>query len=201
MNNIADNANIIRAFIALPLSGSARKKLGSLSLELTKALKEAGAKFRPVKPESMHMTLKFLGDMEMVSVPLLVKTIAESVKDFAPFRFRLEDLGFFGSPHRPRILFMDTRQGKSRLRELAGLIEQACEAHGFEREERPFKAHLTLARFKKGPRQGLDVMLENFREGRQGILQTADRIVLYKSDLTPTGPIYDELDVMTLAGV
>ena len=195
-----DESRKLRTFLAIPLSRPAREKLWDLARSLNAGIERHRGSVKLVKPESMHMTLKFLGDVDRALVPEICSEVGKAVEAVQPFSYTLSGIGFFGAPSRPRVLFVKASEGAKDLEALAKLVEQACLRLGFEAEARPFKPHLTLARFKRPPRRPLPALLGGTGHDIS-LVQAVDRVILYKSDLTPKGAFYEELGVMTLAGV
>jgi len=187
------SGEILRTFVAVPLSDGARQRLGRLSDDLRAALGRAGGKFSFVRPEAMHLTLKFLGDVERSRVPEIAAAVQEAVSPFRTFGFDLAEVGFFGSPRRPRVIWLGVQEPGGTLEGLAGAVDRALSAVlGFPPERRPFRAHLTLARVKKPPQGDLGRLLEPLR-GRGAGTETAGEVVLYRSELQPTGALHTAL--------
>ena len=112
------------------------------------------------QPASIHLTIKFLGDMdEQVIDPLLRVALEQAIGNQTSVNVPLERLGAFPRPHSPRVLWVGPSENwergaeAKRIAEIHGAIEQACEGLGFLRETKPFSPHLTLARIKVGERQ------------------------------------------------
>jgi 2'-5' RNA ligase len=108
---------------------------------------ESGAKnLRPVRPETIHLTLKFLGDVPSDRVDDLVETIRPVAGARTPFGMALSGAGVFPSPARTRVLWLGVGGDTTALRELHSGIEDAVARLGFARDRKPFSPHLTMAR-------------------------------------------------------
>ncbi len=195
---------MIRAFLAVELSQELRAELATVQQELKCRIepeKRRDTRISWAQPASIHLTLKFLGDMdEQVIDPLLV-AVEQAIRSQIPVNVPLERLGVFPRPQSPRVLWVGPSENwergaeVKRIVEIHGAIEQACEGLSFLRETRPFSPHLTLARIKVGERQ-VGVAL-----AKAGVLDrpislgslAVESVVLMKSDLQPTGSVYTKL--------
>jgi 2'-5' RNA ligase len=142
----------MRVFVAIDLADNVRQRLTSEQAQLrVKCGRSRGIHW--TRPEGWHLTLKFLGEIE----PEQVKAVAAALVALPPFpafEIDVKGFGFFPDARRPRV-FWAGLDAPPALAELAGRVESALEPLGFERETRPFRPHLTLARL-----DGLDPILE-----------------------------------------
>ncbi len=178
----------MRLFIALPLGSSVKTALGSIISDL----KPHGGSVKWVKPENIHMTLRFLGETD----EKLLGDIKEVIDEVAGQHHRVETsiskLGGFPNLNRPRVIWVGMEKDIDHLAKVARQMELKIRTLGFEEESKPFKAHLTLARVRAP--QGLNNLVGHLRDYRmEEIPVSFDRIILFKSTLTPQGPIYDRL--------
>lgn len=174
-----------RAFVAIDVS---------CGPELEGAIAELGTfgkALKPVPPENVHITLKFLGEVSDGSVPAIEGVMRLAVKGVSPFEVRLVDIGVFPNERRPRVVWVGLT-GSERLARIASALEAGLEPLGFPMEKRPFSAHLTLARVREGFRPDLAGYIEKHR-GRDFGSFTVEGIKLKKSVLTPSGPIYSNV--------
>jgi 2'-5' RNA ligase len=141
----------------------------------------------------LHVTLAFLGQVDEARVPAIEAALAEVSGHHAPMRLRFAGAGTFGSPRRPRVLWIGVEGELDRLAALHVEVERALADLGFEPEERAWSAHLTLARARE-PR-GDAVLGECAAALRNEVFGEAicDAVVLYRSDLAPTGARYTPL--------
>jgi RNA 2',3'-cyclic 3'-phosphodiesterase len=153
---------MIRAFIAVELPDALRQQIGRVQQQLRDQLgREASGTIRIawVKPASMHLTLKFIGDFDEARVEALRDAMARATREAAPLRIPLARLGVFPTPREPRSLWIGaptdwtTGAEAGQLAALVRAIEDCCAAAGVAREARPFTPHLTLGRVKAGERQ------------------------------------------------
>ena len=179
---------MIRTFIAIELSEHIKKELS----DIEKELKETKAVAKWVKPDDIHLTLKFLGNVEEEKIELIKKSIQESVKGVTPFIIDLKDIGAFPSPSRPRVIWVGVQSGKERIKNLAESIEGNLEKIGFKKEDRQFSAHITLGRIKS--LVNIDKLKDLIKEKKYHSSSfEVSKIAIMRSDLTPEGPIYTKL--------
>ena len=185
----------IRVFVALDIPSAAKELLAQTIKQLQQCI---AGEVRWVDPRSIHLTLKFLGNVDSALVGDILAAMKQASVDFQGprFQFKLSGLGLFPSNRLPRILWAGTAGD---LRELTRLQQAADEAIcrlGFPREKRPFQPHLTIGRVRDGvtpaARQGIgaaamgvDVASTDFWE--------VDAMHLIESTLTPTGAVYTSL--------
>ena len=179
---------MIRAFIALPLPDEVKIALGAAS-----GLLEKSVYAKWVKPEAMHLTLKFLGNIEENILGELSEGIDNIASRFLPFEMVLSSLGAFPSAKRARIIWAGIDTEIVRLRELALLIDDLSAGFGILKEQRTFAAHITLARLKASAVVNLDIKIPE-------INFTSKKIHLYKSDLSPNGAKYTVLHSSPFTG-
>ncbi|TKB88794.1 MAG: RNA 2',3'-cyclic phosphodiesterase [Nitrospira sp.] len=195
---------MIRAFLAVELSQELRVELAVVQQELKQRVeseKKGEIRISWVQPAKMHLTIKFLGDMDEQVVDPLLGAIVQAVGSQPSVNVPLERLGAFSSPYSPRVLWIGPSEnweqgveGK-RVIEIHGAIEQACESLGFLREAKPFSPHLTLARIKTGGRHiGVALATSGVLDQPLSVGSLAvESVVLVKSELKPTGSIYTRL--------
>jgi len=134
----------MRLFVAFDLPSAVRNALATLVQRLKPECRAA----RWVRPESMHVTLKFLGETDPQQLPL-IRAALEPIRTTQPVAMDFRVLGFFPNEFKPRVLWCGV-QATPNLAELAAAVEQALEPLGFARETRTFSPHLTLARLELG---------------------------------------------------
>lgn len=183
----------MRTFIAVPLPKSCHEMLD----ELQRNLRPLRADLRLVAISSIHLTLKFLGEIEPTLLPDLVEALTESVRPGPTLALRLRGLGGFPNLHNPRVIWCGIEGDTEKLAQLQLKVENACCDLGFKREERPFRPHLTLARVNS--KRNLQGLLDYIKIGSELEREfSADHINIYRSTLTPRGAIYDILETISL---
>lgn len=166
----------MRLFFALELNDLARRELDSLQRRLLRN----HANVQWVKPENLHLTLKFLGEVEENRLPELRQAAEEAAASFSPFLISLEGVGAFPGARHPRVIWVDIQEGRETVVRLARALEEACGRLGFPPEERPFSAHITLGRTR-----ALDSLSAPAFKSNEPI--RVDRLVLFQSKLSPHG--------------
>ena len=170
----------IRAFVALELDQRLRAAIGALQ-DRFRAL----AGLRLVRPEGVHLTLRFLGWSARAQLEALAPRLAAAARACPPFEASVAGVGTFPERGAPRVLWLGIELPPS-VRELQRACERAARASGFEAEDRPFAPHLTLGRFRERvPRPKLaPVELGTSR---------IDALVLFQSELRAGGAVYTPL--------
>ena len=182
-------AETIRAFIAVELSDQIKETIRNFQ----EHLKPSGCDIAWVKPENVHLTLKFLGDVKMKMIPSVTETLANSCRDLRSFDMALTQPGVFPDLRHPRVVWIGLDDTEGKLGQLAGSLETALGNIGFKKEKRAFQAHITVGRIKSGKNiQRLSESLERYQLPA-GIIQNIRSICLYKSVLTSSGSIYSIL--------
>lgn len=186
----------MRAFVAVEMSEAIRAALGKLITELQRF--DAPVKW--VKPESIHLTLKFLGDVADASLPAAMEILNKCVAGVAPFQLAVKGAGGFPSLRRPRVLFVGAEDTSKTAAELARRLNREMTRAGVPREDRKFRSHITIGRVRRPrPMGALAQRLEALADRECGSM-TVDRIVLMQSQLTATGPIYTPVEHAALKG-
>ncbi len=189
----------IRAFVAIELSTRVLDALEEIQTRLRRSKgAEAG---RWTRRESIHLTLKFLGQVPLERVEAICEALRVACERHQPFSLQLSGLGCFPNTHRPRVIWVGVRQESGELAALQREIESALERLGFPREKRPFAPHLTLARVHKQASRWEVVELGRAvtacQVGEMARMRVSE-VHLIKSDLKPGGAIYTEMCVASL---
>ena len=188
----------IRSFLAFELPSDIKRVIS----EVSRAEKELPLDLRWVKPDNIHLTMVFIGNVPEDKIESIGETIKKVCTRFDPFDVSPGGLGFFGSRRRPRVLWMGLNSDVLRMGRFRDALQKNLKPFDINTERRPFKPHLTLGRFKKGARPWphLDHMISKYAD-LKGRACSLGVLVLFKSDLTPGGAIYTKLDVWPLGGV
>lgn len=195
----------MRSFIALDLPAEARQA----AAQVTAGLKNCGADVKWVRPQAMHLTLKFLGEVDSGRVGELSRALERACEGFETLELELSGCGAFPGLARPQVIWVGLAGELDPLRRLAAAVEQQMQALGFAPERRPFKPHLTLGRVRRGRRGrkggggGGGGMAELKRRlaglaSWRGPRFTAGKLALFQSTLTPQGAIYQVLHQIDL---
>ncbi len=182
----------IRAFIAIAISESVREKIAGLQ----ENLKKHQERISWTKPGNIHLTLKFLGDIEESKIKLIGESLTTAIKEFQPFKFWVNNLGAFPNLMRPRILWVNIDNPGNELSEIQNSIEEQLNQLGFPKEKKRFNPHLTIGRVKL---QVSDQFIERFKTVKfDGDEVKVEEIIFMKSKLDPKGAIYTPLKKLRL---
>jgi len=195
----------IRAFVALDLPGEVKAALSDTSHRLSAQLGSYARAVRWTKPEAIHLTLQFLGDVPVGMQQLLKEAIARGCKGQRAAEVSLDGLGVFPNPKRPRVLWVGIEGDEASMNALNSLqaaLSNELSALGFK-PDKGFRPHLTLGRVRE---QATDAEIEGI--GRCVAMSTdhplvkcrftLDEVNLMKSELRPTGSLYTPLAVVPL---
>ena len=202
---------MIRAFLAVELTKELRAELAGVQQELKHRIEpemKRDMRISWAQPASIHLTIKFLGDMDEQVIDPLRAAVAQAMGSRTAVNMPLERLGAFPRAQSPRVLWVGPSEQwergaeAKRVAEIHATIEQACEDLRFLREVKPFSPHLTVARIKTGERY-VGVAL-----AQSGVLDrplslgslVVESVALMKSELKPTGSIYTKLWSVRLSG-
>lgn len=175
----------LRAFIAVALPEGLRQALQDLIAELSAA---SGSSVRWVRPEGMHVTLQFLGDVEVPRLDGLRRRLEKDLSGQHAFVAHLRGVGAFPNVRAPRVIWVGAESPE--LGELAARVGEAVSREGLPREDRPFRGHVTLGRLRRpaAPR-ALAQGIERHRQDDFGPFKI-DAIHAYRSWLRPGGAVY-----------
>ncbi len=178
----------IRTFIALEIPETLKEKLSRFQEKIL----QNSRGIRWVKPENIHLTLKFLGPTNEDTVGEISGILQQITQGKTRFPFHAEGLGAFPNTTNPKVIWAGI-QSDRRLFSLQKDLDKTLSSAGFPREKKSFNAHLTLGRVKD-PRIKRDLrdMLDEYRHIDLGDYEFS-RIVFYESDLQPSGPVYSIL--------
>ena len=180
-----------RAFIAIELDEQTIKSLAAIQQRLKR---EPGAQaVRWVAPGSIHLTLKFLGEIDRALAPKVGAVIRESVSGEHPFEMVVAGLGAFPNLQRPNVIWAGLSGAVAAAVRIAQRLEDGCAALGIAREDRPFSPHLTLGRVQRRAahdvRRQIGDLIRRQPSGEIGRLNV-DAIYLMRSELRPSGAVY-----------
>ena len=181
----------MRTFIAVDLSEEAKNCVG----QLIDRLKSHGWGVRWSKPENVHITLRFLGEVPDKLLPQVFEAAEKAASRCAPFMLRLGGASGFGGKN-PRVLFLEVYGETDSLKNLQRELEEELAGRGFGKEDRPFTPHLTLGRRKSGT---LPADWHKLAVPEPLEWEVAE-LVVYASKLTREGPLYTPLARYDLSG-
>lgn len=176
----------MRIFVAIKIPEKIRYRIP----ELTKTLKIDGVKW--VKPENIHLTLKFLGEVNEKRLQEVQEVLENTVRKFPPFKINLKDIGAFPSMKRPSIIWIGVDKGKQEVISTINELETSLSKIGFEKEKREPHPHITIGRIKKARSGKWEARSETWDMGCE--MWGVKEIYLIKSELRPEGPVYTDVE-------
>lgn len=197
-----------RCFFAVELPPALQETIAAIQQRMRDRLAQelpGGLRLQWVRPEAIHLTVKFLGDIPEAHVELLKPAVVAALESVSPFVLEVVGSGTFPDARSPRVLWLGLQEKEKTanpsLPRLAAAAEAAAETLGHPREGRSFAPHLTLARIKEGSREVGRAL------ARSNLLASAERygevtvghLALMRSDLRPSGAIYTRLWEIPLA--
>lgn len=190
------DAKKIRTFVAIELPHSVKEFLEGVSARL----KKCGADVKWVRTNGIHLTLKFLGYVDIDLVPIIERDLRLVFAEQRPFPLGVLGLGAFPGLARPRVIWAGLNDPESIATRLASKVDEILGPLGFQREKRPLTPHLTLGRVRSNKNCG--DLIEAVRQSMDisGPTFVADHAVLFESILKPTGAEYSVLDSFDFPG-
>ncbi len=168
---------------------------------LQDSLKTVGTRVSWVRGENIHVTLRFLGEVEEKRIPKMIRVLQETVAGIPPFSLTVEGLGCFPSSRSPRVIFVGVGKGGAELSDLQGRVEGCLARIGFPREGKRFTGHLTLGRVRSPERsEALLTRIASLPAQDLGQV-TVQEILLMRSELSPAGSQYSVIAPLPLQGV
>ena len=180
----------MRTFLAFKPPGAIVHRIERLQHRL----QGEGIEARWVKPASIHLTLKFLGETDPAAGEAIEQAMQAAVAGQVPLELSLGGLGGFPSLHRPRVLWQAVAGEVERLRSVQQALDAQLALCGFDPEKRPFRAHLTLGRIRNPKRwHAADTVLARQMQDLPSLTFTVDALIWYESRLGPGGARYTAL--------
>jgi 2'-5' RNA ligase len=188
----APAADSVRAFIAITLAPAQMAHLQELQRELRSRL--TGHGIRWVRPDQLHLTLRFLGNVDRERLADLSVALHQACAGAAPFPLAFEGVGCFPDTGQPRVIWAGLRGELDSLQRIQARVRQGTQSFGDHQEERAFRPHLTIGRVEKGGRESREVRRQ-IESVRASTLEpwTVRQIHLIQSQLTSAGPRYTAL--------
>ena len=176
-----------RTFCAVELPDHVRERLREHIQRLREAVPEAAASWTRV--ENIHLTLKFFGNVDVDRISGISDAASRAVEEFSPFRIGVGETGVFPKPSRAQVLWIGVNDPSGKLLSLQRQLENECAKKGFEKEDRAYRPHLTIARLRKpeGARRLADTHLQMKFEPAEIEI---NELVVFRSELSSEGSKY-----------
>ncbi len=194
------NSGAVRLFIAVAISADAREELRRAQGELRGAVGMGVVKW--VRPEQMHLTLRFLGNVRMEQVEELTGAMRKACESRAGFGVKAQGIGFFPQARSPRVIWAGVGSSGGELAELQAAVSAAAEPFTREKAEEHFTGHLTLARVKS-IRPAESRRLREVAEKMSGRLfgeWTVEDVEIIRSEMSSEGSRYSTVAEIRLGG-
>ena len=187
----------IRSFLAFELPPEIRAVISHVSHEIKKSLLD----LRCVKPENIHLTMVFMGNVHYEDLDQINKAVSSVCCRYGPFNISIKGAGVFGSRRSPRVLWVGLDGDLERISYFRDALQKHLKPFGIKQEKRRFSPHLTIGRFRKGDRPGahLDTILSRYLELDSPVCSIGE-LIQFKSDLKPGGAVYTRLNAWPLSG-
>lgn len=178
----------MRSFIAIEVPEDIRERVATLNSEFRIPNSEF---IKWVNKENLHLTLIFLGEVKEDFLEKVKVRLSEITSQKSPFYLSLKGLGAFPNIRNPRVIWIGVKKGDEEIEAIQGEIEKELTKIGYQPEPRKFHPHLTIGRVKSfGANKILSEFFEKDYQSRDFLVES---VVLFKSTLTPQGPIYEKL--------
>jgi 2'-5' RNA ligase len=188
----------IRSFLAFELPEEIKAIVTRVSGEIRKSSLEV----RWVRPEFIHLTVVFMGDIESEQIAPIGESVSAVCSQHSPFTISLKPMGCFPNTRNRRVIWLGIEGDLERMSRFRDDLQHALSPFGIKEEERAFRPHLTLGRFKKPSKRQteLDQLLAKYKE-LSSPARTLSELVLFRSDLKPGGAVYTKMVSWPLSGV
>lgn len=180
----------MRVFVAVPLTNEIKDEVAKAAAALRESMGD-GVKW--VDPKNYHLTMAFIGSIPESRIGDVERVIG-GVSFPQKFNVKFCGVGVFPNLSKARVLWVGISEGNDALSKISAAISEKLKESKFDVDDKPFKPHMTIARFKTPAKIDRNIL----EEIEMNTEMTSDRVVLYKSELKPEGPIYSELYVKLL---
>jgi 2'-5' RNA ligase len=183
----------IRTFICIEIPESVKDRIA----ELQRHLRQIDSRVSWTKPSNIHLTLKFLGDVDPPRIERVRQAAERSAISISPFEIEVGGAGCFPSPRAPRVLWVGLATIPDSLKQIHERLEEELSREGFPRESKRFSPHLTIGRVRD-PRNGSRLAEELQARGFESENFQARELIVMKSELKPSGSVYTPQARITL---
>ncbi|MFY9402802.1 MAG: RNA 2',3'-cyclic phosphodiesterase [Candidatus Omnitrophota bacterium] len=187
----------MRVFIAIKLPKKAQEDISLIQEEL----KERKERITWVEPKNIHLTLKFIGEVSTDKIEEIIKATENALFKKTYFNIAIAGLGAFPSINQPKVIWIGTKEGNEDIISLVKAIEEELEEIGIAKGKRVFSSHITLGRVKSlidRTKLAFRIKEVNIKYCDKRITFNVDKITIFKSILTNSGPIYEALKEINL---
>ena len=181
----------VRSFLAFELPG----KIKEIVSEISGDMRKTPLDLKRIKVDNIHLTMVFLGNISTTRLDELSRVVSKTCQNHGPFEITLKGADIFFRRRTPTVLWIGLDGDINKMAVFRDALQHVLSPFGIKKENRPFKPHLTLGRFRKGATSGplLKDFVERYRDLTSPV-ETLGELVLFKSDLRPGGAVYTRLD-------
>ena len=176
-----------RLFCAFELPEALRRSIADHSQQVRDAVPDAVASWS--RPENIHLTVKFFGNVDQAKAPAITAAATRVVKEFSPLRIEVGKTGVFPRPSRPQVLWIGVEDASGALAKFQQTLEDEFAREGFSKEDRAFKPHLTIARIRR-PQNANQLADAHLRMEFSPVEIVLSELVLFRSELSSKGSKY-----------
>ena len=174
-------------FCAFELPEAVRSRIDQHSRKVREAAPDAAASWS--RPENVHLTMKFFGNVDQARVPAISAAAARVVKEFSPIQIEVGKTGVFPRPSRPQVLWVGIDDRSGALSKLQERLEGEFALEGFPKEDRAFRPHLTIARIRR-PQNANQLAEVHLGFEFSAVAVRLSELILFRSELNPKGSKY-----------
>ena len=186
----------IRSFLAFELPVEMKKTVARVSREI----RNSGLDVRWVKVENIHLTVIFMGNIKTKDIASIDKEVRNVCPGYGSFNIFVKGMGCFPNRRRPRVLWLGLDGDVDRMSHFRNDLQESLKSFGIKRENRPFRPHLTMGRFRSTRKKGskLTEILPAY-QALETPIESLSELFLFKSDLKPGGAMYTKLESWPLS--
>lgn len=184
----------LRTFVAFEIS----EELRDAGRDVIRQLSEVADGVRWVKPQNMHVTLKFLGEVEDRELNDVCRAVSGAAAGLSSFSLDCRSVGAFPNTKRPATLWMGLDDPHDQLHHLQGRIEESAAAIGFAQEHRPYRGHITLGRIRTRRENGPLTTMLNEMANREFADFSVNELIVFSSEMERSGPVYTAISRIPL---
>jgi 2'-5' RNA ligase len=177
-------------FCAFELPENLRTQINEHAKNVRDAVSDAAASWS--RPENIHLTVKFFGNVEQERIPAISAAAERIVKQFSPVQIEVGSTGVFPRPSRPQVLWIGINDPSHGLAKLQQQLEDEFAREGFAKEDRAFRPHLTIARIRN-PHNAARIAQAHLEMNFNTVELTLDELVLFRSELGSKGSKYTSI--------
>jgi RNA 2',3'-cyclic 3'-phosphodiesterase len=190
----------LRLFVAVTLPEAVKEAVMKAQDALRRTAPEGHARW--TRRDQLHLTLRFLGDVQAEQVSALTEALQHCSQEFAPLHLRAEAIGFFPDARRPHVVWVGVQDAQDQLRRLQAAVQAATAPFTTEKPELHYAGHVTLGRFKGLRRPDADALAAAAKQASERPFGqwVANEIEIIQSELSPKGAQYTTLAELALTG-